>query len=161
VPDEPLREQAREAIRAGKLPTRSYDRISGGPGSEQPCAVCGKTLPRAETEIELEFFNPHGATSGIDQFHFHHRCYAAWEFERTKVGQSGHAMDGHERATSVWYRIAGLISRKEKDLAVSIIAGELRSAQYEALLSAVDVTADPDSKKRVLDLARVTMRLPK
>ncbi len=70
-------------------------------------------------------------------------------------------MVGHERATSLWYRIAGLISRKEKDLAVSIIAGEIRSAQYEALLSAVDLTADPDTKKRVLELARVTMRLPK
>jgi hypothetical protein len=70
-------------------------------------------------------------------------------------------MDAHERATSVWYRIAGLISRKEKDLAVSIIAGEIRSAQYEALLSAVDRVADPESKKRVLELARVTMRLPK
>jgi uncharacterized protein YpiB (UPF0302 family) len=67
----------------------------------------------------------------------------------------------HERATRVWYRIAGLISRKEKDLAVSIIAGEIRSAQYEALLSAVDRVADPESKKRVLELARVTMRLPK
>jgi hypothetical protein len=162
VPDEPLlREQAREAIRAGKLPTRRSDRLFGGPGSEQPCAVCGETLPRTEMEIELEFFNPYGATSGIDQFHFHHRCYAAWEFERTKVGQSGHAMDGHERATSLWYRIAGLISRKQKDLAVSIIAGEIRSAQYEALLSAVDRVADPESKKRVLELARVTMRLPK
>jgi hypothetical protein len=85
VPDEPLREQARAAIRAGKLPTRNYDRISGGPGSEQPCAVCGKTVPRAEMEVELEFNRP-GATPGIDHFHFHQRCYAAWKFERTKVG---------------------------------------------------------------------------
>jgi hypothetical protein len=161
VPDEPLlREQAREAIRAGKLPTRSYDRVFGGPGSEQPCAVCGKTLPRAEVEIELEF-NRHDATLGIDQFHFHHRCYVAWEFARSKVEESGHAMDAHERATSVWYRIAGLISGKQKDLAVSIIAGEIRSAQYEVLLAAVDRVADPDSKKRVLELARATMRLAK
>jgi hypothetical protein len=71
------------------------------------------------------------------------------------------AMDTHERATRVWYRIAGLISRKQKDLAVSIIAGEIRSAQYEARLSAVDRVADPDSKKRVLELARVMMQLPK
>ena len=56
-------------------------------------------------------------------------------------------MDGHERATSVWYRIAGLISRKEKDLAVSIIAGEIRSAQYEALLSAV-LTSRPTLTRR-------------
>ena len=48
-------------------------------------------------------------------------------------------MDAHERATSVCYRIAELISRKKKDLAVSIIAGEIRSAQYEALLATEDV----------------------
>jgi hypothetical protein len=86
VPDKPrLREQARDAIRARKMPTRSYDRMFSGPGSEEPCAVCGKTLPRAEVEIELEF-NRHGATPGIERFHLHHLCYAAWEFERSKVG---------------------------------------------------------------------------
>jgi len=36
-------------------------------------------------EVELEFNRP-DATPGIDQFHFHQRCYAAWKFERTKVG---------------------------------------------------------------------------
>ena len=45
-------------------------------------------------------------------------------------------MDPHERATSCWYRIAGLIYRKQKDLAVSIIEAEIRSAQQEVLLDA-------------------------
>ncbi len=54
-------------------------------------------------------------------------------------------MDPHERATSVWYRIAGLISRKQKDLAVSIIAAEIRSAQYEVWLEAAKLvlTGEP------------------
>jgi hypothetical protein len=52
----------------------------GGPGSGQRCAVCRKPLPREEVEIELEF----NQRDGLDQYHFHHRCYAAWEFERTK-----------------------------------------------------------------------------
>jgi hypothetical protein len=34
-------------------------------------------------------------------------------------------MDPHERATSVWYRIAGLISREQKDLAVENIEAEI------------------------------------
>jgi len=46
------------------------------------------------------------------------------------------AMDAHERATSVWYRIAGLLSRKQKDLAVDIIEAEIRSAQHEVLVEA-------------------------
>jgi hypothetical protein len=81
MPDEPiLREQAREAIRRGKLPARRSDRMFGGPASGQRCAVCRKPLPREEVEIELEF----NQRDGLDQYHFHHRCYAAWEFERTK-----------------------------------------------------------------------------
>ena len=45
-------------------------------------------------------------------------------------------MDPHQRAVSVWYRIAGLISREQKTLAVEIIEAEIRSAQHEALLEA-------------------------
>ena len=45
-------------------------------------------------------------------------------------------MDAHERAVSVWYRGAGLVSRERKDLAVEIIEAEIRSAQHEVLLDA-------------------------
>jgi hypothetical protein len=45
-------------------------------------------------------------------------------------------MDPHERATSCWYRVAGLVSREQKDLAVEIIEAEIRSAQHEVLLEA-------------------------
>ena len=44
------------------------------------------------------------------------------------------AMDSHDRATSVWYRVAGLLRRK--DLAIDIIDAEIRSAQHEVLLEA-------------------------
>jgi hypothetical protein len=36
-------------------------------------------------------------------------------------------MDPHEGATSVWYRIAGLLQKKE--IAIDIIEGEIRSAK--------------------------------
>ena len=59
MPDEPrLREQAREAIKGGRLPRQAPDRTWGGPG-----------------------VNP-----GLDKFHVHIRCFAAWEFERNKPG---------------------------------------------------------------------------
>jgi hypothetical protein len=45
-------------------------------------------------------------------------------------------MDPHERAVSCWYRVAGLVSREQKDLAVEIIEAEIRSAQHEVLLDA-------------------------
>lgn len=43
-------------------------------------------------------------------------------------------VDPRERATSVWYRVAGLLRRK--DLAIDVIEGEIRSAQHEVLLEA-------------------------
>jgi hypothetical protein len=45
-------------------------------------------------------------------------------------------MDPRERATSCWYRVAGLVSREQKDLAVEIIEAEIRSAQHEVWLEA-------------------------
>ena len=52
-------------------------------------------------------------------------------------------MDPHERATSVWYRVAGLLRRK--DLAIDIIASEIRSAQQEVWREAARIvlSADP------------------
>jgi hypothetical protein len=43
-------------------------------------------------------------------------------------------MDPHERATSVWYRVARLLRRKK--LAIEIVEAEIRSAQHEVLLEA-------------------------
>jgi hypothetical protein len=52
-------------------------------------------------------------------------------------------MDAHARAESVWYRVAGLLRRKE--IAIDIIEAEIRSAQHEAFLEAAKLvlTGDP------------------
>ena len=87
MPDEAiLREQAREAIRSGRLPVTKPDRTFGGQGSDVTCPVCGNPVKREDLELEIEF-NRHGVTPGLDRYHLHVRCrcYAAWEFERTKV----------------------------------------------------------------------------
>jgi hypothetical protein len=93
VPDESaLRENALDAILSGKLPTQKPSRVYGGPGSGNPCAVCGQTVPQADTEFEIEF-DRHGVIALIPnrhvqvmlKFNLHYRCFAAWEFERTKI----------------------------------------------------------------------------
>lgn len=62
MPDKPrLREQAREAIRSGGLPVR-----------------------KDQLEFEVQFAR-NGDTTGLDRFHIHIRCFAAWEFERGKL----------------------------------------------------------------------------
>jgi hypothetical protein len=64
-------------------------------------------------------------------------------------------IDPHERATSVWYRVAGLLRRK--DLAIDIIAAEIRSAQQQVLREAAERVTDPAAKKLLHDLARVAL----
>ena len=70
-------------------------------------------------------------------------------------------MDPHERATSVWYRVAGLVSREQKDLAVEIIEAEIRSAQHEVLLEAAKLVLSGDAimiARHLRDRAERTIR---
>src|SRR5438128_9596910 len=53
-------------------------------------------------------------------------------------------MDPHERAVSCWYRVAGLVSREQKTLAVEIIAAEIRSAVHEVLPDAARLVLSGD-----------------
>jgi hypothetical protein len=86
MPDEPrVREQAREAIKSGKLPSQTPNRTWGGPGIGAECSVCGRPVTKAELESEIQFARD-GDNPGPDKFHLHVRCFAAWEFERNKAG---------------------------------------------------------------------------
>ena len=83
MPDETiLRQQARAAIQSGKMPAHRPDRTWGGPGVGAPCAICEKPVRRDELEFEVQFAHD-GDTPGLDKFHLHLRCFAAWEFERS------------------------------------------------------------------------------
>jgi hypothetical protein len=84
MPDElRLREQARAAIQSGKLPSRPPDRTWGGPGVGAACAVCDLPVTKDQLEFEIQFARD-GDSPGLDKFHVHIRCFAAWEFERNK-----------------------------------------------------------------------------
>ena len=70
-------------------------------------------------------------------------------------------MDPHERATSVYYRVAGLVTRERKDLAVEIIEAEIRSAQHEVLLEAAKLvlSGEPvEIARRLREQAERTIR---
>jgi hypothetical protein len=89
--DKRLREQAREAIAAGKIPARAPQGTWGGPGSGAQCAICGKTVGREEIEFELQFAREaHDPDPEIYRLHI--RCLAAWERER-RANVSGAATD--------------------------------------------------------------------
>jgi hypothetical protein len=87
MPDEAiLRQQAREAVQQGKLPARRPDRVWGGPGVGEICSVCDKRITKNDIEYEIEFGR--ADEDGVDKYHVHIRCNAAWEFERQKVGEA-------------------------------------------------------------------------
>src|SRR5258708_3097963 len=79
--EETAREKARSAIRAGKLPARAPDRTWGGPGVGAPCAICELPVRPTELEFEIQFAHD-GSNPGLDKFHVHLQCFAAWQFER-------------------------------------------------------------------------------
>ena len=82
MPDEKaLREKARAVVQAGKIPSRAPDRTWGGPGVGAPCSVCDLPVSKDEKEFEIQFARD-GDNPGLDKFHVHIRCFAAWEFER-------------------------------------------------------------------------------
>jgi hypothetical protein len=80
-----LRAKAREAIRAGKLPSRRPDRTWGGSGVGVVCTVCDEAVTKDQLEMQVEFSHD-GSSPGLDIFHIHVLCFAAWEFERHQDG---------------------------------------------------------------------------
>lgn len=82
--EETVRAKARSVIQKGKLPSRTPDRTWGGPGVGALCVICD--LPVRPTEMEFEIqFQRNGDNPGLDKYHVHIRCFAAWEFERHAV----------------------------------------------------------------------------
>ena len=80
-----IREKARAVIQSSKLPGRSPDRTWGGPGVGAPCAICDLPVRRTEMEFEIQFARD-GSNPGLDKFHVHLQCFAAWECDAPDAG---------------------------------------------------------------------------
>ena len=90
MPDEQLlRAKARAVVQHGKLPRRRPDRTWGGPGVGAACAICEEPVTSDQMEFEIQFRHD-GKSPGLDRFHVHIRCFAAWEFERHQDGDNPH-----------------------------------------------------------------------
>jgi hypothetical protein len=48
--------------------------------------VCGEAITKDHLEFEVQFAYD-GSNPGLDKFHIHVRCFAAWEFERARDGR--------------------------------------------------------------------------
>jgi hypothetical protein len=83
--EQAVRAKVREVLQAGKLPNRRPDRTWGGPGVGAACAVCDLPVTPDQMEFEIQF-SYDGGNPGLDKYHVHIRCFAAWEFERRRDG---------------------------------------------------------------------------
>jgi hypothetical protein len=75
-----LRQLAREAIGAGRVPAGRPNGTWGGNGTGTVCNLCGLAIPSYEIEFEVEF--SHEEAGRAHSYHLHSQCFAAWEFER-------------------------------------------------------------------------------
>jgi hypothetical protein len=89
-----LRRKAREAVRAGRVPAGAPEQMWGGPGSGNPCVICGLFLRHDEPELELQFAGE-GDDREPDTYRFHVRCMAAWELERRAEEANGETVRTH------------------------------------------------------------------
>lgn len=73
--EETLREHARAAIAAKRIPAAATQHTWGGPGVGAECSICGRRIGQSEIELEVQF-------SQLDSHHLHLPCFAAWALER-------------------------------------------------------------------------------
>ena len=77
-----IRALARSVLQAGGIPRHAFtnaERVI-----DFACAICGERIRPDQVEYEVQFAHD-GVTPGVDLFHLHLRCFAAWELERTKA----------------------------------------------------------------------------
>lgn len=72
-----LLQKAREAIEAGKIPSRWLVRVYAGSGSGVCCAICDRPVEPNQTEFELDFAQDHGGPGASARVH--RECCLAWE----------------------------------------------------------------------------------
>jgi hypothetical protein len=84
--EQQLRTNARETLKAGKLPKRRPDRTWGGPGVNVPCSLCGLPGDAPGNGLSEVQYARDGGNSDLDVFHVHIQCFAAWGFELDQDG---------------------------------------------------------------------------
>ena len=133
--EDTLRDKARAVIQSGKLPRRRPDRTWGGPGVGAECAVCGLPVAQDELEREIQFAHD-GDNPGLDKFHVHVRCFAAWEFER--------------RATTT----SGRLPRDTRHVAAAVVAPVADSGRCLRCIAALSEVPEDHAGNIIADLQR-------
>jgi hypothetical protein len=95
VDDSKRRQDIRQAIARGALPSRQPGRVWGGSGSGAECVLCGEHVTAQETELELEF--PADSGNAVASYLVHVQCFSVWEAERESAPKG--LPDGSDRGT--------------------------------------------------------------
>lgn len=91
--DKRLQRKCREALRLGKIPDRSPDRLWGGHGNgSDTCQICGNLLMKEDIAFDLEYEAASDPSRPVC-YSVHLRCFNAWDLERQKA-QRAHSDPG-------------------------------------------------------------------
>ena len=74
-----LRSLARDRLQCGELPREKCQVTWFGPGVDEPCALCGRSITGLEIECECDQLN-------ASAVRFHQACFAIWDEERQQAG---------------------------------------------------------------------------
>jgi len=80
--DASLRDAARHAILAGRLPREQWAHLWGQPGDDTPCAVCGEGLRPDQLTLGVQF--THDRPEALGAVYVHLPCFVAWDRERQR-----------------------------------------------------------------------------
>src|SRR5262245_55084724 len=77
-----FRQQARRAISEGRLPTGRPGTVQDAAGRGATCGVCDLPVEAGEMEFAVDALVSDGTTARREMFHFHVRCFVAWDSVR-------------------------------------------------------------------------------
>jgi hypothetical protein len=127
--EESLRQLAREAIAAGRIPAERPTGTWGGNGTDVLCDICGLPIPDDEIGFEVEFSQE--AARARNCCHLHSRCLAAWEFERHafEVGEHRKGSNGQAPVPGFHHGVHSHPATDSKCLSAADKAGSIPSRE--------------------------------
>jgi hypothetical protein len=87
MPDEQiLHSKPEKPSSKASSPRVALTACGAAPAQAKSAGSATRASTKDDLEMQIEF--AHEAADGVDKYHLHIRCNAAWEFERNKAGEA-------------------------------------------------------------------------
>jgi hypothetical protein len=85
--DTDLKDLAREAIEAGRVPRDRPERLWGSSGDGSDCPICAQAIASEDVGFELDFPRQSSLEAPRASVQVHARCFKAWDVARQESGR--------------------------------------------------------------------------